>query len=392
MRLPPGLLTVASVTPLGTATLATLGICLLAADLLPENRYLDVDYLEYTLSVSLGGAVLYMALQDRLAAAELRRLRHRVLLSIVTLATATVAAEFTTRWLYRDVTTSANTGSYFTRRWLRTGPIQMNPAGFRGPTYSDAKRPGVYRIAVVGDSFTFGNGVRQQDRYTELMQTRLPAHLEVLNFGAGGANTPQHYARVVRVLGEVQPDFILLQWYVNDMEDDDTTGRPEFRSLVPFRSLHHWLSRRSALYDVANVPWAELQVALGVTRSYPEYLFTRLGDPNGNDALIDKRFLMGIIDACRTARVPLGVVLFPDTEMPIDDTYRFAYLHDRVLNTCAERELSCVDLREDFAQVKDHRTLWASRLDHHPSARANAIAAERILHTFAATWVASAPK
>jgi hypothetical protein len=60
-----------------------------------------------------------------------------------------------------------------------------------------------------------------------------------------------------------------------------------------------------------------------------------------------------------------------------------------VLATCDEMQLTCIDLREDFAAIKDRRTLWASRLDHHPSARANAIAAEKILTTYSGLWAAS---
>ena len=84
--------------------------------------------------------------------------------------------------------------------------------------------------------------------------------------------------------------------------------------------------------------------------------------------------------------MPLGIVLFPDTARPLDDQYPFGYLHERVLDACAAAQLTCLDLRKDFAQVKDHRELWANRLDHHPSAKANAIAAERILETYSGIW------
>ena len=46
----------------------------------------------------------------------------------------------------------------------------------------------------------------------------------MLNFGTAGANTPEHLATVTKLLQEVHPDFVLLQWYVNDVEDDDAVG------------------------------------------------------------------------------------------------------------------------------------------------------------------------
>jgi hypothetical protein len=60
-----------------------------------------------------------------------------------------------------------------------------------------------------------------------------------------------------------------------------------------------------------------------------------------------------------------------------------------VLDICGTQGLTCLDLRSDFALVKDHRLLWANRLDHHPSALANEIAAEKILETYSKQWAAS---
>jgi hypothetical protein len=307
----------------------------------------------------------------------------------MTLFVSLAAAEPVTRWIFRDVTTSSDNGGYFSRRWYRIGAVETNQWGFRERNFSEAKSPGTYRVAVLGDSFTFGNGVRRQDRFSDVLQSHLPSHFEVLNFGVAGANTPEHLNLVQHVVPQFAPDFVLLQWYVNDVEDDDSAGRPRSMPLVPFRPLHNWLNDSSALYTVANMQWAETQVLLGMTGSYPDYLHRRLGDPNGHDATTDRELLRALIEYCRRQQVPIGIVLFPDTAGSLADDYPFGYLHERVLESCAAERITCLDLRADFAGVKDNRSLWANRLDHHPSARANAIAAERILETYAGMWATS---
>ena len=93
-------------------------------------------------------------------------------------------------------------------------------------SFSDVKAPGTYRIVVVGDSFTYGNGIRNDERYTEILQKGLPDSFEVLNFGTAGANTPQHLDTIANVVLPLKPDFVILQWYVNDVEGHDSTGRP----------------------------------------------------------------------------------------------------------------------------------------------------------------------
>lgn len=367
--------------------LAGMAMLLVAADTLSEGVFDNPDQLQFALCLAIGATAITMSLVDRMTRGHFVAMRNRAILLMITLAISAIGAEYATRWVFRDVTTSTDNAAFFTRRWLRTGPSRFNGAGYRGPAFSGTKPPGVYRIAVVGDSFTWGNGIKQEDRFTDLMQARLPGSIEVLNFGEPGANTPEHEKRVAEVLQSVHPDFVLFQWYVNDVEDDDSAGRPAFRPLVP--PMHNWLNERSALYNVANIKWGETQVRLGWARSYVDYINDRFLDPHGQSAQADDNFLRTLIGHAEKAGVPIGMVLFPDTAAPITDSYPFGYLHDRVLATCAEHGMTCVDLRQDFAQVKDHRQLWASRFDHHASARANAIAAERILATFAAKWAAS---
>jgi GDSL-like Lipase/Acylhydrolase family len=369
--------------------LTAIATLLAAADWLPANPYVDPDCLEFVLTVALGVMAIGISIRERASAADFRRWGARILLSLTMLAICIALAEPVTRVVFRDVTTSADAGGFFSRRWSRTGAVEFNSFGFRERTFTADKPAGVYRIAAVGDSFTFGNGIRAQDRYSDLLQARLPEHFEVLNFGVGGANTPEHRNFVAQLLPGFHPDFVLLQWYVNDVEDDDSAARPTFHPLMPMRELHHWLNDSSALYTVANMKWAEMQVALGMTRSYPEYLQRRLGDPNSPDSQNDRTLLLDLIAMCRRASVPLGIVLFPDTAgTDLGAGYPFTYLHERILDICAAQDLTCLDLRDAFSAVKDHRLLWANRLDHHPSALANEIAAVKIFETYSKQWAA----
>lgn len=366
-----------------------MALLLVLADFLPDNRFIDSDYLEALLAVGFGLSALVLALRDRGVVIDWAAWQRRFMLLTVTLGICAIAGEYMTRLVFREVTTTSDNGGYFSRRWYDTGVIHNNVMGFRGREFDVPKPAGVYRIAAVGDSFTFGNGIAQDERYSDILQSRLPSHFEVLNFGVPGANTPEHRVLVKRLLTGVHPDFILLQWYVNDVEDDDATGRPRPLNLMPYRRLHNWLNNASALYTVANMQWAETQVTMGATVSYPEYLQRRLGNPESPDSIRDQHLLRDLIASAQQAQVGIGIVLFPDTAGPLDDRYRFGYLHDRVLSICEERGITCVDLRADFARVKNRQSLWASRLDHHPSGRANTIAAERILETYSGVWAAS---
>ena len=368
------------------AVLMAIATLLAAADWLPPNPYVDPDALELWLTFALASSAILMSLADRLDRAAIANIRNRAILLAVTFSILAAGAEFATRFLFRTVTTSSDFGGYFSRRWARMDVPTLNHGGFRGREYSEAKPAGIFRIAAVGDSFTYGNGIRQEDRYSDLLQAQLGSHFEILNFGRPGANTPEHRTLVEELLPKIRPDFILLQWFINDVEGDSSEGRPTFRPLLPYAPLHNWLNSESAFYTVATMKWAEAQVAFRMTTSYSDYLQRRFSDPNSRDSRLDRGELEKLIAAADQQHVPVGIVLFPDTAAPIDEHYPFGYLHDRVLDTCAAHKLTCLDLRADFAPIKDRQTLWANRLDHHPSARDNAIAAERMLKTFSALW------
>jgi hypothetical protein len=105
----------------------------------------------------------------------------------------------------------------------------------------------------------------------------------------------------------------------------------------------------------------------------------------------DRAAMQRIIALCRARGVPVGFVLFPDSGYDLGPDYPFTYLHERVLDLCRSEHLACVDLRPEFAQVKDRRALWVNPLDHHPSAQANMIAAVTILQAFGDVWKRALP-
>ena len=69
--------------------------------------------------------------------------------------------------------------------------LQANEAGFRSNRpFIAARTPGMRRILFFGDSFTAGDAVSNQQRYTDLLEARL-ARTEAYNFGLSSTGTDQ---------------------------------------------------------------------------------------------------------------------------------------------------------------------------------------------------------
>jgi len=310
------------------------------------------------------------------------RVFARLLLSVAVLASLLVASEYALRFWYRGVRSSGNAGDYFAQ--AHQPQISTNRFGFRDRELGP-KDPQRYRIAVIGDSFTWGQGVEASERFTNLLEGLLGPRYEVLNLGIPGNDMPQHLEELDRVL-MIQPDFILLQLFINDFETADMR-RPHPRPLISESAARGW-GRSSVLYDLANGEWATIQEWAGLTESYVHYLDRNLRHPDAPNARLAFGMLRQFLDKAKTAGVPAGLVLFPMTDAmgPNGSNYPVGFIHERVRQIAAEARVPYLDLLPAFSTYRDPRSLWVSPFDAHPNAAAHARAAQEILRRFAEVW------
>jgi hypothetical protein len=314
--------------------------------------------------------------------------RKKILTNLILLTITTticfIVAELFVRHLFDDVTTTEDNSSYFAKRWLKLHPPSINKSGFREREYSLQKVADTYRIVVIGDSFTYGQGIIEDARFTNIVQHHLnaqQANYEVLNFGRPGAETIDHIGFLDQYIFELNPDFILLQWFVNDVEGDNKTGRPQPNRLIPSDYLSDLLHKNSALFYLINTKWNQLQTKMGLVESYEDSMLKRFGDHESKDSRRASRELDKFILRIKEKNIPMGIVMFP----PLVETgglieaYPYSFLFDRVTYACQRHAIECLDLRPVFAQISPASKLWANQFDSHPGPLANKLAAKAIL-------------
>jgi lysophospholipase L1-like esterase len=102
--------------------------------------------------------------------------------------------------------------------------VATNALGFREPRLPSPKPAGVARIVALGDSFTQGYGVAEDEAYPRALEARLaaraPGHrVEVLNLGVPGTS-PRDYVGHLRDPGlAYEPDLVLVGVMANDVQD-----------------------------------------------------------------------------------------------------------------------------------------------------------------------------
>ena len=106
--------------------------------------------------------------------------------------------------------------------WFAGVPARTNALGFRDTReYALEKRPGTFRILVLGDSVTFGHGALYETSYPYLLEQRLrewrpDVNWEVWNLGVPGYNTAQELAYLREVGERYVPDLVIVGFFPND--------------------------------------------------------------------------------------------------------------------------------------------------------------------------------
>ena len=121
--------------------------------------------------------------------------------------------------------------------------LSINSRGLRDREYTLVKPPGVLRMLVLGDSYTWGYGVADHEIYTEVLEARLRAErasaggavtggetdrprppsreVQVINSGVSGWGTDQQYLFLRSEGLAYAPDLVLLALFlVNDPENN----------------------------------------------------------------------------------------------------------------------------------------------------------------------------
>lgn len=206
------------------------------------------------------------------------RIGANLVVAAVSLLLMLCLCEIGARILLGGIGTSGDRNDYLSRRWYADHPPLQNASGFRERDFAPFARPGVLRIAAVGDSFTYGAGIREEERISDLLHVRLNRdrshRYEVLNFGRPGANYLEHRANMAAAIKAAHPDFVLLQWYLNDLDDPDE-HRPNPKQ--PGWIWHRKLAGSSALYMLFSHAMTDAQVRLGLVE--PDAYYARYLNP-----------------------------------------------------------------------------------------------------------------
>lgn len=115
-----------------------------------------------------------------------------------------------------------------TERWADRH-VTLNAFGFRDYHFFDEKDPKETRIAVLGDSFTWGYGIRNpMDRYSKILETKLasqcsdPTRIKTYAMGIPGRNTRDEFETLTKEASHFKFDSVVLGYYMDDASSEES--------------------------------------------------------------------------------------------------------------------------------------------------------------------------
>jgi hypothetical protein len=286
--------------------------------------------------------------------------------------------------------------------------LRGNSLGYPGPDFQRARRPGVMRIAALGDSFAVGPAVAFADNYLTRLQSAWPG-VEVYNFGVSAAGPREYRAILQRDVWAFQPDLVLVSIFVgNDITETLATPRamdPRQLSLYLLVT-RGWLLTRENCRQPSGLGGAKparlpppglspklfrevearrLAVCLKVPPPSLEKKWRRALD-----------HLRDMVTDCRRRQVPIAMVLIPD-EFQVNSAVLADALAEAQMSRPAldlelpqrrlaaffqQQAVPCLDLLPAFRGQPD---TFAPR-DTHWNVRGNRLAASQIAAWLKKLW------
>jgi len=251
---------------------------------------------------------------------------------------------------------------------LRYNSLQFRDAEF-GP-----RTPGVQRVAVLGDSFTEGQGVKEADTYPRRLEALLnegdPGRWEVLNWGRRGADFPMLFDTFEQILA-YQPDIVVYGMFLNDAEQS-----------AGFRASHadvnRWMEGRRAprpeggLLDFVSDRLERRRLDREALVWYSQMY----GEPNRDGW---ERTQAHLREMHRRMQERGGRFLVADWPVLAVGEARdgLAPAHQAIARACVEAGIPHLDLRGPLSG-RDPSSLWVHPLDQHPNEIAHRLAAESL--------------
>jgi hypothetical protein len=165
--------------------------------------------------------------------------------------------------------------------------IKISSQGFRSSEIGP-KSDGEFRILMLGDSFTFGYGVENDETISKVLENKLRdampgRHVTVINAGVVGYGPWQELLLLKQSGFELKPDLVIMQTFTNnDIADSLSKTRTVLKAYIP------QIIQRELALEYQSYWHVRLQRWLRVNSAFYQHLVVATGRENLLSAILER--------------------------------------------------------------------------------------------------------
>ena len=253
--------------------------------------------------------------------------------------------------------------------------IRYNKYGYRDYEYNLKKKEGVFRIIVLGDSQTFGHGIKDlNNTWVKKLEKKLiesvgNTSIEVLSISGPGWNSDTYLYELFKKSFKFNPDLVILAYYHNDIPfpislNCDSSDRKITPDINIFQS--------SKLVSFINFRINRLLEKIGEKPRYSDCL-NQAYDSIGwemNKFYLD---IMGL--SLSIKKIHFMITVIPLIHQ-LDSNYPLAGPHKKLKEFSIKRNIEFLDFYEEGFKNLNPSNLKVSKTDHHLNKNAGDIMAD----------------
>jgi len=269
-----------------------------------------------------------------------------------------------------------------TQRW-KDRHVVINAFGFRNDHFFEDKAANEIRIMVLGDSYTWGYGIKNQaDRWSDLLGQQLNQDcrnfgktVKIYNLALPGMSSRDEAKLIKDYLLKYKIDAVVIAYYLDDGGSELTARhiQPCYNRIFAYRYV-------PVLREALNASYA---LEYLYVRFYHRFVFPTFGEVcwtlNYEQQYYDPELwvrhllrLQEIINYTRENQVTLAVFLLPYLKF-IGPAYPATSIHQRLVNFFEANKVAVLDLLPIFSNYKP-KELMVSQFDYHANELAHRLA------------------
>jgi len=232
------------------------------------------------------------------------------------------------------------------------------------------------QFALIGDSFTFGEGVKSEDTLAYLLGEKFTG-INFRNYGMSNANVLDVYRILSQIVKKGKPKSIIYFYNLNDaLMSKEIESQQKF--IIDFQNIR-WLNYKetpgffekllshSALYSLFKKSF----ILHKESKATVDHYLSAYSDKNKKELTRTLDLLTDMNELLKKNHIGFGVIIYPLLYKDIFGRYPFVTIHQFLLKFCAEHSLKCVDALATFSKYYSLKKFTVHAVDYHPNGDAN---------------------